>query len=288
MPPWTYAVAGGVCILPALAVLAVAIVTTAVARRRWPRTAAVILGVLSVAAVTISAPAWPSALGIAGGAAAVAWIGTGWAVGNRRGRRATAALALAMTIAAGGLEVADERLSPLPSGRATTLCVVGDSISAGLGRPGERTWPTLLGEAHGVRVVDVSRAGCTVAQATRNAGPIGRESGVVVVEVGGNDLIGRADPDRFGAELATLVRSVGGPGRQVVMVELPRFPFADAYGRQQRRVARQYGVRLVPRRLFAAVLAGPGATTDGVHLSNAGQRAMADLIWRAVGPAMGG
>ena len=290
MPPWTYAVAGGSCLLPALAALAVAVVATGVARRRWARGTAVAVGALSLATVAISAPGWPSAFVIAAGLATAAWIIASITPGRRAApwRVGSRLVALAITTVAGGLEWDAERLSPLPPGRSTTLCVVGDSISAGLGRPGERTWPTLLREAHGLRVVDRSRAGRTVAQAAASVGPIGHESGVVVVEVGGNDLIGRADPDQFGADLDDLVRRVAGQGRQVVMVELPRFPFTDAYGRQQRRVARRYGACLVPRQRFAAVLAGPGATTDGVHLSNAGQRRMADLIWQVVGPAMGG
>ncbi len=291
MPPVVYHVAGGVYIVPATALLAVAILTRSLTRRRWVAGAGLTFGLLAATAIVVSAPAMP--VGFAGvwAAATVAWVCTGPA--RRPGRvswrsAAAAAAALASTVAGGAVEIGYERLSPMPPGRASTLCIVGDSVTAGLGRRGETTWPTLLRAAHGVRVVDLSRPGCTVGQAVANARPVAAESGLVLIEVGGNDVIGRTDPDRFGADLESLARVVRGGGRRVVMFELPRFPFDDAFGRQQRRVARAYDIDLVPRRAFAAVLASPGATTDGIHLSNAGQERLADLVWRIVGPAMGG
>jgi acyl-CoA thioesterase-1 len=50
--------------------------------------------------------------------------------------------------------------------------------------------------------------------------------------------------------------------------------------RAQRELAEKYGVRLVPRRRFAAVLSGSESTADGLHLSNFGHRKMAAEIRR--------
>jgi acyl-CoA thioesterase-1 len=82
------------------------------------------------------------------------------------------------------------------------------------------------------------------------------------------------------------VKAVQGPDRELVMFELPLFPFDNAYGIEQRRIAAKYGIRLIPRRCLAAILASPGATLDGIHLSNTGQRALAALVWEVVGPAL--
>ena len=59
----------------------------------------------------------------------------------------------------------------------------------------------------------------------------------MLIELGGNDLLGRTDPARFGQNLDALVRLVQGTGRAVVMFELPLPPFTNAYGIEQRRVA---------------------------------------------------
>ena len=277
MTPLVYTLAGGAALLPAIAVLAVAILARWIVRRRRLTTPALGLGGLAVVAIVLSAPAMPGWFVGLWATTVAAWLLVGpirvigW-------RSAPSLAALIGTLAAGAIEIRRERLTPLPPGGATTLCVIGDSLAAGLGRPGEVAWPARLRSDHRIRVVDLSRPGCTVAQAVPRAAAVARESGVVLIEVGGNDLIGRTDPARFGADLDALARLVTGPGRAVVMCELPRFPLGDAYGLQQRRIARQYGITLVPRRRFAGVLATPSSTVDGVHLTNAGHQRFADLV----------
>ena len=69
------------------------------------------------------------------------------------------------------------------------------------------------------------------------------------------------------------------------MLELPLPPFYNSFGLIQRKLARKYGVKLVPKRVFLSVLAGGGATLDSIHLSQAGHQQMANVVWEIVGPA---
>ena len=62
------------------------------------------------------------------------------------------------------------------------------------------------------------------------------------------------------------------------MFELPLPPFHHLYGRIQRKLARQFGVVLIPKRYFAKVLASPENTSDGLHLSEKGANLMADTV----------
>jgi acyl-CoA thioesterase-1 len=77
------------------------------------------------------------------------------------------------------------------------------------------------------------------------------------------------------------------PERLVVMLELPLVPFSVGYGRAQRRLAAEHGVFLIPKRIFAAVLAAPGATADGLHLSESGTRLMDERLLPILAPALG-
>ncbi len=70
------------------------------------------------------------------------------------------------------------------------------------------------------------------------------------------------------------------------MFELPLLPMKNGYGRAQRQVAARHGVTLIPKRCFVELLATPGATVDGIHLSVAGQRQMAELVWGFAGTAL--
>ena len=62
------------------------------------------------------------------------------------------------------------------------------------------------------------------------------------------------------------------------MFELPLFPFQNAYGSAQRAVAAKHGVHLLPKRYFAAVLGAEDGTLDGLHLSQKGHDAMAEIM----------
>jgi len=162
----------------------------------------------------------------------------------------------------------------LPSGG--TLYVIGDSLSMGSGIS-EGDWPHLLGKAMNIPVVRLAHAGATVGTALSYADEIPEDpKAAVLVELGGNNLLGGKGD--FARELDKMLGRLRRSGHRVVMVELPLPPLYNAYGTAQRRIARRHGVTLVPKRVLAGVFAAPGATTDGLHLSDEGHRALAAVL----------
>ena len=162
------------------------------------------------------------------------------------------------------------------------MFLIGDSVSAGM-RDGEKgTWPKLLAEQHRIDVRDFSRMGATVGSARKQAEGLGAEGGLVLLEIGGNDLLGATDPDQFEERLDLLLADVCRHERTVVMIELPLPPFANRFGMIQRRLAQEYGVTLIPKRIFIGVLTTPGATVDGIHLSPRGHALMAEVMWETI------
>jgi len=174
----------------------------------------------------------------------------------------------------------------IPKVSEARLDVIGDSVSAGLGNESE-TWPRRFARVHGVEVRDHSRAGATVRLAWDQARAIaqGRGMGLVLVEIGGNDLLGSTPPAEFERDLNALLVEVKRRGVAVVMMELPLPPFHQAYGAIQRKLATRHGVRLIPKRVLLEVLIGPGNTTDSIHLAPLGHRRMEEALWEAIGPA---
>jgi acyl-CoA thioesterase-1 len=163
-----------------------------------------------------------------------------------------------------------------PHGRP--LYVIGDSVSAGIQGPGEATWPRLLAEQYAIEVVNLAESGATVATATRQARQIGDGPGLVLLEIGGNDLFAPTPPAQFRKDLNLLLEPLPRPDRMVVMLELPVLPWHVAYSRIQRQAAKSCGVTLVPKRFFARVLRHKGATLDLAHLSSEGHRKMANDV----------
>jgi acyl-CoA thioesterase-1 len=160
------------------------------------------------------------------------------------------------------------------------ISVIGDSVTAGTG---DRivTWPQLLAR-EGWQVHDVSAAGATSASAMLQAEQLTQPAGVVIVEIGGNDLLGSTSSEQFARDLDALLRRLREQHATILMFELPLPPLRNEYGRIQRRGAAKHGVQLLPKRHFMGVLADPQGTSDSIHLSQQGQQRMAALVKRVI------
>lgn len=159
----------------------------------------------------------------------------------------------------------------------TTVYVLGDSISAGMGTK-HRCWPAVLDEMTPLRVVNLAQPGATVESAIVQAKGVSEPQSLVIVEIGGNDLLGGTTAQAFHTTLDALVSSLRSDRHDVLLLELPLFPFQNAYGVAQRDVARKHGCAMLPKRYFARVLGTQDGTLDGLHLSQAGHDAMAETI----------
>jgi acyl-CoA thioesterase-1 len=165
------------------------------------------------------------------------------------------------------------------------LVVIGDSISSGIDAR-VPPWPVLMERATGVPVKNLARPGAQAIEGSALAEQVAPEDRVVVIEIGGNDLLGGVPSEEFGRGLEALLEKVARPGRTVVMFELPLLPNRVAYGQVQRRLAARYGVWLIPKRCFTDVIAGADATSDGLHLSELGSHRMSALVARILSPVL--
>jgi acyl-CoA thioesterase I len=192
------------------------------------------------------------------------------------------------------LEIPFRFVPVLSGGGHPAFGIIGDSVTAGLGEPDKNTmtkrdtWPGLLVQKHDIEVTDLSQMGATTASALKQVDKLPAGSGLVLLEIGGNDLLGPTSTNKFESDLDVLLKRVCTPGRSVMMFELPLPPFRNGYGLVQRRLAARYQVLLIPKRVFIAVLSTPGATFDGIHLTPAGHEQMAMVVWSLIKPVYGG
>ena len=135
-------------------------------------------------------------------------------------------------------------LSPVSS---RSIAVIGDSVTAGIDADEtSETWPRRLAREHDVAVQDISRMGETAASALKHARTHTISAPIVVVEIGGNDLLGPTTTEQFAQDLDALLTHLATPDRQIVLFELPLPPFRHEYGRVQRLVAQRHNVQLIP------------------------------------------
>ena len=188
----------------------------------------------------------------------------------------TAVLPIAWAILAMGLQ-SPYLFWTAPDSPVSEILVIGDSISAGLNDDDE-TWPRQLAEIVNVQITDVSQPGATLKSARTQNSRLRESPGLLVLEIGGNDLLEGLSVEQFETDLDQLLEAAVRRDRIVVMFELPLPPLCARYGAVQRKLSRKHDARLIPKRLFAEVLTTAGATVDGIHLSNHGHVAMAHLF----------
>ena len=157
------------------------------------------------------------------------------------------------------------------------IFVIGDSITAGLGDK-IVTWPQLLADERGFTVLSQAAAGATISQALIQTEKLPDRADVILIEIGGNDLLSQVPIAQFERDLDKLLSGVRQRSDHVIMFELPLPPLCNEYGHIQRRLSAKHDVRLAPKRLLMGVLASSTATSDTIHLTQSGHARLAQIV----------
>ncbi len=241
---------------------------------------AFLFGVIAIAISSTPIPYWYYAVTLV--------VTVLWAISRyvKKWRRWSAIAVIAAWVIAAALEIPHHITPTLHPTSTRSITVIGDSVTAGLGGDykSER-WTEILARDHNLAVQDISHAGETTASALQRVKRRQITSPVVVLEIGGNDLLGSTSSVQFSRDLDALLAYVSSSGRQLIMFELPLPPFNHEYGRIQRALSRKHNVSLVPKRVFLSILAANDSTIDTIHLTQVGHQRMAACVWQLVSAA---
>jgi acyl-CoA thioesterase-1 len=181
--------------------------------------------------------------------------------------------------------------------RTPVVLFFGTSLTAGLGLDPEQAFPSLIekkAQAEGVpiKVVNAGLSGETTAGAVRRIDWVLRSPvDLVVVEGGANDALRGLSPDAARANLELLIAAVKEkqPQARIALIQMEAPPnYGVSYTRSFRsiysEVAKKENVTLVPF-LLGGVAGIPSLNQpDGVHPNLAGERIVADNVWKALKP----
>ena len=285
MNPVVLSFASGDSLYFGAALLLLVIAVSPFLKRRWALRARNITSWIALAMIVTACPPFPWVVGVAFlGSFALWFIGSNWSGKGRLLVRSqlvvTSVLALLLLVLP-AIELSHRTMPEIVGEPSDHLVVIGDSISSGIGL---RTpaWPLVMQQMTGVPVKNLALPGAETIEAQSMVKGITPEDRLVLLEIGGNDMLAGLPSGEFEKALDGLLSKVIAPGRTVVMFELPLFPHKMAYGHIQRRLAAKYGVWLIPKRFFIDVIGGANATSDGLHLSETGTRRMAILVAQAL------
>ncbi len=281
MNPFLLRFADGTSFLAAMMIVMAAAALPLWSRRRLVRRVCSVAMLLGVALAVLSSTPLPFVAYIFWTSLVLgAAVAINLPVEARMTRRAEAILAGVVILPTAGflgLE-ASSRICPRADVRVgEEVYVIGDSLSAGTGSQ-MRCWPAVLADRIGMPVVNLAAPGARAKDGLSQAGGIRKDGSLVIVELGGNDVLGRYGQEQFHEHLEKLLAYLRQHGHRILMFELPLPPLYNAFARTQRELAGQYGVDLIPKWCLAHVLGGPRATIDGLHLSKAGHNHLAEIV----------
>jgi acyl-CoA thioesterase-1 len=280
--------ADGGALFTGSACLVVGVLAVTRGRHRFARPLGRMLVLFGLFAIVMSAtplPVWAYGIWTA---SLLLWIvsQTSTKFAGRRWRTGALAGCVGCTLLVVSWEL-NYQLPPRPLHRSwDRLIVIGDSLSAEDFKEGGDPWPKLLERGHGIRVENLAFSGAQTASAAKRVGSVDLSGALILLEIGGNDLLGAVSKGDFERGLERLLSLVCRDDNFVIMLELPLPPLYNGYGDVQRRLAKRHHVVLIPKRYFGGVFVGTAATIDSLHLSPAGHRKMADMVWQVVSPAL--
>jgi acyl-CoA thioesterase I len=217
--------------------------------------------------------------------------------------RVRAAALAALLVACGGERPAHipDDPPPHPDGERGRVVFLGTSLTAGLGLDPAQAYPALIQakiDSAGLpyTAVNAGVSGETSAGALRRIDWLLQQPvAVLVIETGANDALRGLDPDTMTANIQAIIDRARklNPPPAIVLVGMRAPPnLGPEYGRRFRAayttLAERNRVPLVPF-LLDGVAGRPSLNQgDMIHPTAAGQRIMAETVWRVVGPVLRG
>jgi acyl-CoA thioesterase I len=191
-------------------------------------------------------------------------------------RRGAPWVAVAILAACGG-----PKQAAVPAG--AVVVVVGDSITAGYGVQEDQAWPARLASLTGWKVINGGVSGDRSADALARLPALLDEHApaLVMVEIGGNDMLHNESDATIERNIDAMLMAVKGRGARAVVVAIPR-PSAAAMvfkslspARFYRDIATRNSVPMVEDAV-SAVLSESDLRLDPLHPNGAGHAALAE------------
>lgn len=179
------------------------------------------------------------------------------------------------------------KAEPLPPG--TVVLALGDSITAGYGLAPEQAWPALLAEKTGWKIVNGGISGDKTNDALARLPALLDEHApkLVLVTLGGNDMLRKLPEEQTRANLARILELVRGRNAQPVLLATPKPSIAGVVFQNlspppfYAEIAKERKVPLIADAI-AEVLSDPGLKLDQLHPNAEGHKALAGKAFDAL------
>jgi lysophospholipase L1-like esterase len=181
-----------------------------------------------------------------------------------------------------GCGVAPSDVPNLGSPGQTIVCL-GDSITSGVGSSPGQPYPALLASRLGTEVINQGVPGDTAEGGlSRVDEALAADPWLVVVELGGNDILNRVPPERTEAALRQILERLLAAGVAVLLVEV-EVPFAGRYAEIYSRLGDDFDVPVLDDTL-GEILTDAALKADPIHPNARGHEVLAAALAEEIEP----
>ena len=166
------------------------------------------------------------------------------------------------------------------------ILAFGDSLTEGHGAPEGSSYPDQLSRILGRPVINAGVSGNTVEEALArfDRDVLAEKPSVVIVCLGGNNLLQRGDPDATFKSLEIVVRRCQEGGALVVLVGVEGLPLiSGGYGPRYARLARSLGCVYVAD-ILGGIMGNDKLMSDQIHPNAEGYGIFAKRVADALLP----
>jgi len=169
------------------------------------------------------------------------------------------------------------KLQPLPGDGV--LLAFGDSLTYGTGAAENESYPAVLGQLSGHRILNYGIPGEISADGlARLPGVLDREKPALLILChGANDLLRRMDQLQAAENLRAMVRLARARGIAVVLIAVPDFNLSLSPPKFYSEVAAEFNIPIEARAL-PQILGNGSLKSDYVHPNAAGYRQLAEAV----------
>ena len=169
---------------------------------------------------------------------------------------------------------------PLPKlGANDVIVAFGDSLTYGTGAAENESYPAVLAQLTGRQVVRAGVPGETSAQALQRLPEVLDEykPRLVIVCLGGNDMLRKLNEAETMANLRAIVRRAKDSGAAVVLVGVPRPALLTSAPKFYAEIAQEFGIPYEGA-VVTSVLYKPELKSDPIHPNAQGYRKIAEAL----------
>lgn len=191
---------------------------------------------------------------------------------------------LPLLVGLAGCGVAADEIPNLDSPGQTIVCL-GDSITSGVGATPETAYPFLLTSRLGTDVINHGVPGDTTEEGLARVDDVlAEDPWLVIVELGGNDILNRVPPERTEAALRRIVERLLAADVAVVLIEL-EVPFAGRYAEIYGQVGDEYDVPVIDD-VLGDILTDASLKADPIHPNSQGHEVLAAALAEELEPIL--